>query len=960
MYTYETFGLNLPSFRWGNVKIDKIRIINLKLVNYIVIIFIICFSVDLNGQVDQAPIKEKTNQNPTKSQNATADSLTDNSIDINTLDTLPKSNPIDTIGVDSIKTDIQSSKVPQANSDVKISNDGLDDIIDYGATDSSFVDLKENKIHLFGNAFVKYKKYDLKAGYIIFDFDNNEASAFQIEDINGKQTQRPDFTDGTNKFKSNGLRFNFKSSKGLIFDAVTQQDEFTIHGSRTKFISKDSDSTAIDDQILNENARITTCDADDPHFAIRARKLKVVPNKLAVIGLSQLEIMGIPTPIVLPFGFFPLVEGRSSGIIFPNNFEYDDNLGIGFREIGYYFPVNDYMDLRLTGDIYTRGTHRLNATSQYKRRYKYSGNVQLSYANNIGESLVDGDRTSNKAYSLKVTHNQDAKAHPYRSVGGNINLSTNRYDQINTNSYENVVNNKISSNFFYKHSMPGTPFSFSAGFSHFQDNQTRKVDITLPDVKLNMTTIYPFKSKKGGKEGWYEKITFDYDAKFKNYVQATDTTLFTDEVWDNLQTGISHKATSGASFNVLKYFNVSVNADLEQFVLTRTQDRMFIDSLVTDSIGIELDQLGKPTIVYDTISYGLVNKEFENGLATVEKFGMNMSVNTQLFNTKRFKSGWLRGLRHTAKPSIGFTYRPDTQNKYQDSVNVSSEPSMIDDVTYYNPYVGGAFNPSFNTKQMALTYRLNNFFEGKYWSKADSTEKKFKLLNSFNINGSYNFAADSLKFSPLSVSGNASFFKGVTSVNFDARYQFYEKNENGQLVNTTVWSKTKRPVKFDNFNITVTNGLTIGKIRQLIFGGGESDEGPGKEDKKKSRKKQGKSLADWVDNFRINHQFRYRVEKQTNGVDTGYVQSHSIKFSGRVELTDSWNLSIQNISYDLVNKRFVFPQFSLDRDLHCWTMQFSWSPAIEVYSFFIGVKSNSLSFMKYDYGQRNSNRLTGG
>ena len=946
----------MPPLEKVSVKIDKIRIINLKLVNYIVILFIICFSVDLNSQVIETPVKEKTKQKQFNTKQSTADSLRNAAIKNSQLDTLPTTLSLDSTISNSIKTDTTFSKVSESKKETKISDGGLDDIIDYGSTDSSFVDLKENQIHLFGNAFVKYKKYDLKAGYIIFDFDNNEASAFQLEDLQGRKTQKPDFTDGTNKFKSNGLRFNFKTSKGLIFDAITQEGEFTIHGTRTKFVSKDADSTAVDDQIYNQNAIITTCDLDHPHYGIHARKLKVVPNKLAIIGLSQLEIMGIPTPIFLPFGFFPLVEGRSSGIIFPNNFEYDDNLGIGFREVGYYFPINDYMDLRVTGDIYTRGTHRLNARSQYKKRYKYNGNVQLSYANNIGESTIDGSRTSRKSFAIKLTHNQDAKAHPYRSISGNINLSTNRHDQVNTTSVENVVNNKISSNFYYKNSLPGTPFTFSSAFTHFQDNQTRKINITLPDVKLNMRTIYPFKSDKGGKEGWYEKITFDYDAKFKNYVEATDTTLFTDEVWENLQTGLSHKATSGASFNVLKYFNVTVRADLEQFVLTRTQDRNLNEKPIQDTIGVVLDQL-RDTIGYEIDTTYQIDETFDNGLASVEKFGMSMNVNTQLFNTRRFKKGWLRGLRHTAKPSIGFTYRPDTQNKYQDSVEVSSNLSTIDEVTYFNPYKG-AFNPSFNSKQMALTYGINNFFEGKYWSKADSTEKKFKLLNSFNVNGSYNFAADSLKFSPLNIRGNTSFFKGITSVNFDARYQFYEKNENGQLINETVYSRTKRPVKFDNFNITLTNGLTIGKIRELIFGSGKPDKGEDTKDEKKE-KKQGKSLADWVDNFRINHNFQYRIQKQTNGVDTGFVRSHSIRISGNIELTDSWNLSVQNISYDLVNKKFVFPQFSLSRDLHCWTMQFSWSPAIEVYSFFIGVKSSSLSFLKYDYGQRNSRRLTG-
>lgn len=208
--------------------------------------------------------------------------------------------------------------------------------------------------------------------------------------------------------------------------------------------------------------------------------MKVIPNKLAIIGLSQLEIMGIPTPVILPFGFFPLTNGRSSGLIFPSNYEYDNDLGLGFRQVGYYFPINDYFDLRVTGDIYTRGTHRVDILSNYKKRYKFSGNVQLSYANNIGESPVDGSRTSLKSFSIRITHNQDTKAHPYRTIGGTINLSTNRHDQINSTDYEDVVNNKIQSNFYYKHSMPGTPFSFTSGFTHNQDNQTRRITSPYP------------------------------------------------------------------------------------------------------------------------------------------------------------------------------------------------------------------------------------------------------------------------------------------------------------------------------------------------------------------------------------------------------------------------------------------------------------------------------------------------
>ncbi|MDF1696202.1 MAG: putative LPS assembly protein LptD [Saprospiraceae bacterium] len=908
----------------------------MKLTHYIVLVIIMCFGQNLSGQeVDSLLKKER---------------ITDTTLVKK--DTIPFSFPSDSLQSDILTRDSPST-VSNPTSDVKISKDGLDDIIDYGSTDSSYVDLKENQIHLFGNAFVKYKEYDLKAGYIIFDFDDNEASAFRLKNALGIMEQKPDFTDGTNKFKSNGLRFNFKTNKGLIYDAITQEGEFTIHGTKTKFVSKDSDSTSVDDQIFNEHALITTCDADHPHYGIHSLKLKVIPGKLAIIGLSQLEIMGIPTPVVLPFGFFPLVEGRSSGLIFPSDYEYNEQLGLGFREIGYYFPINDYFDLRVTGDIYTRGTHRINIRSNYKKRYKHKGNIKFSYANNIGESSVDASRTSNKAFSLTISHDQDSKAHPYRKIGGSINLSTNRFDQVNSTSFENVVNNKIRSNFFYKHSMPGTPFSFSANFAHNQDNNTRKVDITLPDVALRMNTIYPFKSNRGGEEKWFEKINVRYDAKFKNYVEATDTTLFTSETLDNLQTGLSHNANAGASFNALKYFNITTSADFEQFVFTRTQRRELDPTLILDTIGYEFNQVRDSTAIIDT-TYGTVNQFYENGLASLEKFNLSVNVATQLFATKRFSKGWLRGLRHTMKPSIGFTYSPDTESKYEREVLLSSDPNRSDEIDSYNPFRGGAFNPSLSQEQMALTYRIANLFEGKYYSKADSTEKKFKLLNNLNIDGRYNFAADSLKFSPLNIRGNTSFFKGITSINFRATYNFYKKDENGRLINTTVWSKDRRPLEFDNFNITVSNGLTLAQIREF-FGASKKT---AKRDPNASQGKSKVSLGEWVDNFRFSHSFDYIIRRENDGRDTSFVRAHSIKVSGRVQLTDSWNMSVNNISYDLVNKSFVYPQFSLSRDLHCWTMQFTWTPAIEVYSFFIGVKSNSLSFLKYNYGQRNAGRLT--
>lgn len=839
---------------------------------------------------------------------------------------------------------------------IKISNDSPDEPIDYGSADSSYLDLSKNHIHLYNDASVKYGKYNLESGYIIFDFDQNEASAFDTLP-GGFKLKNASFTDDSNSFNSSGLRYNFKSNKGIIYNAVTTEGEFQVFGQKTKFVSAEADSLSTADQIYNKNAVITTCTSPVPHYGIRSTKLKVVPNRLAVAGFSQLEISGIPTPVVVPFGFYPLVDGLSSGIIFPADFDSNPELGLGVRGVGYYFPISDHFDLTLTGDFYSRGTHRIYALSNFKKRYKYSGTIDLKYANNIVENTEDLNKVSNKGFSIRINRVQDPKAHPYRSISGSIDFSVGDFYATNYNDPNSVFKTEYASNFTFKNSLPGTPFSLIVGMSHNQNTRTGKMNITLPTAKLTMTSITPFKRKiPTSKESWYEKININGSSQFKTFVSTTDSTLFTQKTFDDLVTGMQNKANVTASFKAFKYFNISPSVTLDQYLYAKTFERQYNPEFLYDTISTSYDQ--DSMLIVDRLDtiYGQIEERYINGFSTLHKMSSSVSMNTQIFGTKKWSKGWLRGIRHTMKPSISFNYTPSTLSR-QDSVQLVPVDLRDEaEYEYYNPYTGGIYNASLTGESKSMSFNLVNNFEGKYYSKKDSTEKKFTLFKDLRLSTSYNFAADSIKWQPLIIRGNTRLTK-YTTLNLNARYDFYVVKD-GRLTQNTIWSVKKRPFQFSNFDLTLTTGFTLKQIFD-IFRKEDAKDKPKLKTAKNNRSARNisKGLLETIQGFKLDHRFQIDIEHLENGNDTITIGTHQLRIQGKLDLTPMWSVRVDNISYDFNQGKFVYPAFSLIRNLHCWEMRFSWYPSSQVYSFFIGVKSSNLSFLKYNYGQQNTNNL---
>jgi hypothetical protein len=841
---------------------------------------------------------------------------------------------------------------------VFISKDAINYEIVYGARDSNYTLVNDKIIILYGATKLNYEDNQLEGDSTTINFETKLATSYVKTANYRKLEQLPKFTSGENTAAYEKVQFNFETKKAFIREVRTQEGEFFLLAGKSKYVAG-IDTTTDKGKFYNVNSLITTCNHPIPHFGVRAMKLKMIPDKLAVLGPSMIEIYGVPTPLVLPFGFFPLVKGQSSGLIFPSSYDYDRDLGFGFREVGWYFPINDYIDMRITGDIYTRGTHALRANGNYTKRYKFRGNFSLGYSNTIREVL--GERESAPSFNISLSHTQDAKAHPYRQIGGNINISTNLYNSRTFNNAANVLNNSLRSSFNFNYRWPESPFKFSMGLDHNQNNLTREVNLTLPTANLNMNSINPFKRKdSGGEEKWFESIVLGYNASFKNFLRATDTTLFTPQVLDNLQLGMDQNANLSTNFRLLNYINVSPAAQVSNINFFRVLERNLSDTLKIDSSFIGRNSLGEDVFRRDT-TFGVINDRYVNTFAPYFNGSLSISANTQLFYTKQFKKGFVRGLRHVMKPSVSLSYSPDTKSTYERFVDTDLREGFNNPLAY-NPFIGGAYNASLGQENFGVSWSINHIFEGKYRGRKDTIDKKIKLFENMYWSGNYNFAADSMRMSDVSISGTTQILKGLSTFSFRGVATPYELDNRTRRLNKFVFERTKVPVQLAEFNGSFNTGLSFTQIRD-IFKGKKEEPTEGQTNNRQAprgnssiRQNDAQGFLDLFNDFRINHNMTFSVRK-IDGRDTLTLDVNSVQIYGSLRVTENWRLDFGNISYDFKRKQFVYPSLSFSRDLHCWNMRFSWFPERGVYSFFIGVKSGAFNFLKYDYTQRNQNAM---
>ncbi len=828
------------------------------------------------------------------------------------------------------------------------SKDTLDAPVEYGSKDSLIFDNVNNLVHLYGAAYVNYKNLKLTAAYIIIDLKNNIATAKPLPDSVGKMRGLPNFKDDSQEFTAGEMRYNFRTQKGVVKDVTTKYNDAFVHGGLSKFVSGKGDSTKRNDVAYSTDAIFTTCNAEHPHFGIHSSKQKVIPNKLIVVGPSNLVIGDIPTPLWLPFAAFPLSSGKRTGLIFPRDYEYNKTFGFGLRNMGWYFPLSDNYDLTLQGDAYVRGTWGLRATSNYVKTYRFTGRFEVGYQSIISED-EKARLSRSPSWNLSWSHSQDQRANPIFSINANVNMQGSKSKQFSNyrsttyNDFKNATTSTLSSSIGFTRTFPGKPFSLTGGMSATQNTSTREMTIELPNLDFRVQTIFPFKKQKRiGNEKWFEKVSLQYSSSLRNRLQTQDSvSLFTKKALENLQFGIKHDLSSNVNFNLFKYFNLSPSVSYNESWYMK----QFRQSFNPNDIRISKDTIYNRdstdfTIRNDTTLYGKVDTIKKNGFYRVNQFSLGASLSTRVFGTVQFKRGWLRGIRHTMTPSIGFSYSPDYR-RYEDSIQTDFRNPFRQVYNLYQNAIFGA--PSTGGKQAALTYSLTNLFEMKYFSKKDSTFKKAKLLENVNIAGSYNFVADSFRFSQIAMGTGTNFFKGLTTLSVSVLLDPYGKDSKGNRVKEFALKRNGKLLNLVNATLNLNSSLSIGDIKRLLKGTVD--------DQTLMRKpKVGEeSLTDMLESFRMSHNFSVS-RTSISGRDTTIFQN-ALYTSGNIPISKKWKINVGNIGYDFSSKRLTYPDFGFFRDLHCWEMGVNWQPTRGTYSFYLRVKPGTLDFLKIPYNK---------
>ncbi len=824
----------------------------------------------------------------------------------------------------------------------------LTDKVVYKATDYMRLSRRENKMYLYKDAEIVYGDMQINAGSIIVDNEKNEVYAYGIKDSLGEYIQPPVFKQGQNVVEPDSIRFNFDTEKALIFNSRTEQNGFKIKNEISK---RENDSV-----IFMKNVRFTTSEnIEDPEYYFYARRIKFVPKKKIVTGLVNMFIADVPTPLGLPFGYFPLTEDRTSGFIIPNPGE-ESNRGYFLQNGGYYFAISDYVDLTLLGDYYTNGSYTFAMESAYALRYKFRGNLRFRFENNLQSERGFPDFSRTTTYNVQWSHSQDAKANPNSRFSASVNFGSSDFFQQSTNQLNtgNFINNQISSNISYSKTFPGDPqVNVSVAATHNSNTNTQVVNLSLPNVNTTVSRVFPFAPKVGVKKGIIHNINTQYTFSGQNNIQTQDSLLFKSEMFKDARIGMRHTIPISTNFKLFKY-------------LSATAGTNFVESWVFETINQSYDSTaneGAGEVVRDTIP----------GFDAFRTYNFSASLGTTVYGTFNFKKGKkIEAIRHTMRPAISYSINP-AFDEFYDSYTVTDNPNTTDidetEVVEYSKFEGGFFGAPSNTLSSSIGFSLSNNIEMKVRSK-DSTAtepKKITLLNNLNFSTAYDLAKDTLNLSPISVSGNIPIIQNKLDINFNAQLDPYALDNNNRRIN--VWNIDNGGSLFRltragaNFGYSFSNrDFERGEPNEdpfenqtfrnegrpdNLFGGGTDfrDDQSSIRDQKENSNKERTNY-----NYRIPWSLRlaYNVN-YNNSARQNEISSHSLQFSADVELSPRWTVGASS-GYDLKNPGFTFTNLRFQRDLESWTMSFNWIPFSErtSWNFFIGIKSSVLSDIKYD------------
>lgn len=821
---------------------------------------------------------------------------------------------LDSLGMDSLAADTTKKKEP------------LDAPVIYEASDS-IVFTKEGYAHLYGEGKVNYQNIELTSAVITMNMDSSTVYATGVTDTAGVETGSPIFKDGETPYESKIMRYNFKTKKGFINSIVTQQGE--------GYVTSEEGKKGANDEIYMRHGKYTTCDNHEhPHFYLRLSMAKVRPKKNVVFGPAQLVVEDVPLPIAVPFGFFPFNSSYSSGFIMPT---YGDEMNRGFylRDGGYYFAISDQMDLKVLGEVFTKGSWGLSAASNYNKRYKFSGSFNASYlVTKTGEKNMP-DYSVSKDFRIQWSHRQDAKANPNSSFSASVNFATSSYDRSSLSSLYNpqqYSQNTKASSVSYSRNFPEIGLNISGAFNITQNTRDSSLSMTLPDVNISLNRIYPFKRKKAaGDERWYEKISLQYTGSITNSISTKDNLLFKTPLtqWEN---GMQHKIPVSATFNLFKYINIVPSFNYTERWYLRKVKQSY------DASPTSRDHVKRDTI---------------NGFNRLYDYNLSLQMNTKLYGMYKplfMKSKELQ-IRHVFTPTVSYTYTPDfgkSRYGYYDTYTYTDEDGEVRTVEY-SPYEGAVYGYPGKNMSQNISFSIDNNIEMKMKSDKDTTGyKKISLIDQLGASLSYDVA--NKKWSDLSMNLRLKFPNNYTfNMNASFATYAYQFDENGNVVvgDRTEWSYG-RFGRFQGYSGSFSYTLNNDTFKKLF---GKKDENEDKNKKKKedsedeeedteesenqnnnsNMRKTEKASVDsdgylafkfpWSISLSYSYSIREDRTKNINIKKMRYPYSltHSLNVSGNFKIGSRWNMTYST-GYDFTSKEMSMTTLNITRDLHCFNM----------------------------------------
>lgn len=813
--------------------------------------------------------------------------------------------------------------------------EAVEDIITHTAKDYTIQNAKKETVTLYNEANITYTDIDLKAGIIIIDYKKNTLFAKGIKDSTG-YTQRPVFKQGSQESEQDSMVYNFKTKRALIYGLKTQQGEMYTYGTKTKRVN---DST-----VYIRKIRFTTSDKEIPDYYITTNKAKLVPGKKIIVGASNLVLADVPTPLFLPFAYFPMTDTATSGFLVPAFDTGSSNRGIGFQNGGYYFAINDYVDLALTGDAWSNGSWGFRANSNYTKRYRFNGTFSLNF-----ESIINGirgfdDFSKANNFNIRWSHNQDQKASPNSRFTASVNVGSSQFFRQSLNQFNvaQTQNNTFNSSINYSKNFVGTPFNMAVTATHQQNTNTESIAMTLPSLTLNMNRIYPFAGKGGVKKNPIQKLGLNYNMQGQYLINTTDDEFFTSKMFQTARSGVQHRTSTNTNIKAFKYFTLSPSANYEEV-------------WHFDYIQKNYDAT-QNVVVTDTL----------RGFKSYREYNVGVSLSTNIYGTFNFKKGRLKALRHTFRPTISYTYRPDFKDRHIRLVQQSADPFDLQEYTIFDQGIYGG--PSAGLSN-SIGITLNNVLEAKVAPKdpdSDEEDEKIMILNNLNFNASYNIAADSLRWSTVSFNAGTRLFKDKLALNLNGILDPYQTVDvNGSAVRINKFNPGI--FKLTSANITANYSISSRDFEKDKKGKDENKNGNGANnppdtmganiDPTSRNGIQGNQNVGGgtveTDLYRAKIPWSvnlvYAANYSRSGLLPGSIGVHTLGFSGNIELTPKWKIGYSS-GYDIKDGAFSFSRFNFTRDLDSWQFNFNWVPfgTNSSYTFFIGVKSSTLADLKWD------------